>query len=40
MQMQCGAETQLFQECVKNTGGDVAPCQSYMDMMMKCKARA
>jgi hypothetical protein len=39
MQMQCGQETQLFQECVKNTGGDVAPCQSYMDMMMKCKAR-
>lgn len=39
MQMQCGQETQLFQECLKNTGGDVAPCQSYMDMMMKCKAR-
>ena len=39
MQMQCGQETQLFQDCLKNTGGDVAPCQSYMDMMMKCKAR-
>lgn len=39
MQMQCGQETQLFQDCLKNTGGDVAPCQSYMDMMMKCKAQ-
>jgi hypothetical protein len=37
--MQCMNETQLFQECVKNTGGDTAPCQAYMDMMMKCKAR-
>lgn len=37
--MQCMNETQLFQECVKNTGGDTAPCQAYLDMMMKCKAR-
>jgi len=37
--MQCGNETQLFQDCIKNTGGDIAPCQSYMDMMMQCKAQ-
>ena len=37
--MTCANETQLFQDCIKNTGGDVAPCQSYMDMMMKCKSR-
>jgi len=35
----CGNETQMFQDCVKNTGGDIAPCQSYMDMMTKCKAQ-
>lgn len=33
----CGNETQMFQDCIKNTGGDIAPCQSYMDMMMKCR---
>ena len=40
-QMQvCGNETQMFQDCVKNSGGDVAPCQSYMDMMMRCRQGA
>ena len=29
----------MFQDCIKNTGGDIAPCQSYMDMMMKCRQR-
>jgi len=35
----CGNETQMYQDCIKNTGGDIAPCQSYMDMMTKCKSR-
>ncbi len=35
--MQCMNETQLFQECVKNTGGDTAPCQAYLDMMWHIK---
>ena len=35
----CGNETEMFQACLKQSGGDVAPCQAYMDMMTRCKAR-
>ena len=37
--MQCANEYSTFQECVKNSGGDVSACQFYMDMLTKCQRR-
>ena len=37
-QMQvCGNETQMFQDCVKNSGGDVAPCQVSKRALPECR---
>jgi len=35
--MMCMNEQKEFQECLKNTSGDIAPCQYYMDMLTQCK---
>jgi hypothetical protein len=36
----CVNETDMFQQCVRNTGGDVSACQAYLDMLTNCKRSA
>jgi len=36
----CVNETEMFQQCVRNTGGDVSACQAYLDMLTNCKRSA
>ena len=33
----CQNEFASFQDCLKNSNGDIAPCQFYMDMLNQCK---